>query len=313
MQPTDDHVRVRYWIEKCLLVHNIDLLESRDLSGGSGCEVWDCQIVHDGEVQTVVLKVFNPGFVNVSGLGPVQNARKCALLLEELPRLSIPTPRLAGFAIRGESAAVISKKVAGTRWTGNTRVEAARILARLHEVTIEDLSDQLAVLIAKSCPNRGRVFRGVAGGVWPVQRLEDKMPDWRLKHPELARDIQALVDTGEPAPRRQTLVHGDYFSANLLLGPDGLRVIDWEMAALGDPMWDLAFLIGADKNLPQEEVNAVVQEYHKFSPVEPENLTWHKRSWDVYWSLDELVKRLGQGTPRSSIPDTLSGLNGSGD
>jgi aminoglycoside phosphotransferase (APT) family kinase protein len=140
-----------------------------------------------------------------------------------------------GCAIWGERAAIPSAKVVRAQWGGDTRLEAARILAELHKVKFGDLSDELATLIARSYPNRGRVFRGVAGDVWPVQGLEDEMPDWRSRHPELAREVQKLLSAGEPTARRQTLVHGDYFSANLLLGPEGLRAIDWEMAALGDP------------------------------------------------------------------------------
>jgi aminoglycoside phosphotransferase (APT) family kinase protein len=54
--------------------------------------------------------------------------------------------------------------------------------------------------------------------------------------------------TGGDAPtsKRKTLVHGDYFSANILSVRDGLKIIDWETFGWGDPMWDLGFLIGAD-------------------------------------------------------------------
>lgn len=37
------------------------------------------------------------------------------------------------------------------------------------------------------------------------------------------------------------LIHGDAKSANVLVRPDGsLRVIDWEIAAIGDGLWDIA-------------------------------------------------------------------------
>ena len=40
-----------------------------------------------------------------------------------------------------------------------------------------------------------------------------------------------------------SLVHGDFRNGNLIIGPDGVRaVIDWELAHLGDPMEDLAWV-----------------------------------------------------------------------
>lgn len=45
-----------------------------------------------------------------------------------------------------------------------------------------------------------------------------------------------------PAPR-STVVHGDFRLGNLICGPDGIRaVLDWELAAIGDPMQDLGWL-----------------------------------------------------------------------
>lgn len=47
-----------------------------------------------------------------------------------------------------------------------------------------------------------------------------------------------------PAPlERLHLVHGDYRNGNVIFGPEGVRaVLDWEIAHLGDPMEDLAYL-----------------------------------------------------------------------
>lgn len=70
---------------------------------------------------------------------------------------------------------------------------------------------------------------------------------------------RALIDRGPPRPalelalrwcrdnapatRELRLVHGDFRTANYIIGPEGLRsIIDWEFAHLGDPHEDLAFL-----------------------------------------------------------------------
>jgi aminoglycoside phosphotransferase (APT) family kinase protein len=46
-----------------------------------------------------------------------------------------------------------------------------------------------------------------------------------------------------PAPATPALVHGDYRHGNLIIGSQGVRaVLDWELAHLGDPIEDLAWL-----------------------------------------------------------------------
>lgn len=41
----------------------------------------------------------------------------------------------------------------------------------------------------------------------------------------------------------RTLVHGDFRNGNLIFGPEGLRaVLDWEIAHIGEPMEDLAWI-----------------------------------------------------------------------
>lgn len=58
---------------------------------------------------------------------------------------------------------------------------------------------------------------------------------------ELADRLAAAI----PASQRGTIVHGDYRLDNLIVERGGttvLAVIDWEMAALGDPLCDLGLL-----------------------------------------------------------------------
>jgi aminoglycoside phosphotransferase (APT) family kinase protein len=46
-----------------------------------------------------------------------------------------------------------------------------------------------------------------------------------------------------PPERDRTLVHGDYRMGNVIVGPEGLRaVLDWELAHVGDPHEDLAWM-----------------------------------------------------------------------
>ena len=60
-------------------------------------------------------------------------------------------------------------------------------------------------------------------------------------------------------------------------------VIDWETFGWGDPMWDLGFLIGADRDLPAQEVEAVIAAFAENAPINRNRLMWHRRSWADFW------------------------------
>lgn len=59
-------------------------------------------------------------------------------------------------------------------------------------------------------------------------------------HPAVARLVQELGD--ELLLRRDCLVHGDFSPKNVLVGADGLMVLDFEVSHVGASVFDLAFL-----------------------------------------------------------------------
>ncbi|MCX4406048.1 MULTISPECIES: phosphotransferase family protein [unclassified Streptomyces] len=61
------------------------------------------------------------------------------------------------------------------------------------------------------------------------------------RHPDLAGRISSLGD--RLLETHRCLVHGDFSPKNVLVGDSGLWVIDWEVAHVGDPVFDLAFLL----------------------------------------------------------------------
>jgi aminoglycoside phosphotransferase (APT) family kinase protein len=270
------------WIADCLARQDIDLLEAVDVSGGSGCQVWDCRTLVDDVIKRYVLKVYQPGFDDYSKLGPVRTARKYIHALEELLVFSLCMPRMAGSAFKPDQAAVLTHKVLGEPWDSDTRIEAARTLGRLHQIQLGDLSDEFGALVKESTQNTQRIFIGVEDfSSW----LDQKAPTWGAERRELYRQTQALLERPESHSEMVTLVHGDYFSSNLLLENDKLHVIDWDLLALGDPMWDLGFSIGADRNLEQKEVDAVIETYSQLCPIDAETLAWHKQCWYLFWEL----------------------------
>jgi 5-methylthioribose kinase len=74
-----------------------------------------------------------------------------------------------------------------------------------------------------------------------AQRVDPYLRTTQRRHPALAKQIGAYID--RLLATRQCVVHGDYSPKNVLVGDDGLWVIDWEVAHRGDPVFDLAFLL----------------------------------------------------------------------
>ncbi len=60
------------------------------------------------------------------------------------------------------------------------------------------------------------------------------------RHPAVAPIVRALA--ARMHDRRRCLVHGDCSPKNVLVGPDGLWLIDFEIAHRGDPTFDVAFM-----------------------------------------------------------------------
>jgi tRNA A-37 threonylcarbamoyl transferase component Bud32 len=61
------------------------------------------------------------------------------------------------------------------------------------------------------------------------------------RHPDLAPAIEDVVL--RLLGRRECLVHGDFSPKNVLVGAEGFWVLDWEVAHVGDPSFDLAYLL----------------------------------------------------------------------
>ena len=187
-----------------------------------------------------------------TSLPPAHTARKCALAMTELPPLGIPTPRLLGHAEAGREAALVSERIEPNEREPRVRIQAAGVLARIHSLEESSLSEPLRRLARISDPR------------------EQRTTGWH-----------------NPKPTIRTLVHGDYFSANILPVAGGLCVIDWETFGWGDPMWDLGFLIGADRDLQNEDVEAAIEEYASRAPVDRDRLMWHRRRWADFWGQRE--------------------------
>jgi len=92
----------------------------------------------------------------------------------------------------------------------------------------------------------GTFRRGVPGRFLDTEGFESLRVDpyYRTvmrRLPELSAAVAPYVE--RMAATRACLVHGDYSPKNVLTGPGRLWVLDFEVAHLGDPVFDVAFML----------------------------------------------------------------------
>lgn len=159
-----------------------------------------------------------------------------------------------------------------------TEARALRAVARLFPQSVPevyDLDEEQCALVIEAAPQdwvvwkdellQGRVARDHAGQLGRHIGLMHAMsrgPGWQdfddraafdqlrvepyyetiaARHPDVALAVGRAVEAMRQ--RKSCLVHGDCSPKNVLLGRDRLWLIDFEVAHLGDPVFDVAFLL----------------------------------------------------------------------
>ena len=101
---------------------------------------------------------------------------------------------------------------------------------------------------------------------------------------DLADDAQHRLRELSTSAARQCLCHNDLICANIIEG-QGLSLIDWEYAAIGDPFFDLATIVEHHR-LDRDDVNCLLQAY--FGAVHEDNSGRLERYRSLYNSLQLL-------------------------
>lgn len=151
------------------------------------------------------------------------------------------SPRLVDFIDDPDHGAIVIHSFhEGAAWPGGAGAAdgpadtpglaaVARLLRRLHRLTVDGFRD--VPVMPADILAQGDQF------LLRVGRLHDL---WRLRPTPL----------NCPVLLRRSLLHTNVGAGNLLLGPQGLRLVDWQSAALGDAAEDLcAFLSPASQIL----------------------------------------------------------------
>jgi aminoglycoside phosphotransferase (APT) family kinase protein len=103
--------------------------------------------------------------------------------------------------------------------------------------------------LAAQCGDSLARIHGIPLAAVPGLPEPDPLGFWRdvldaSGHPHPAFELALRwLEERRPPPAGRVVVHGDFRNGNLIVGPDGLAaVIDWELAHVGDPLSDLAWL-----------------------------------------------------------------------
>jgi aminoglycoside phosphotransferase (APT) family kinase protein len=129
----------------------------------------------------------------------------------------------------------------------------------------------------------------------------------------LANEVRDWITEKMPSDERSCLLHGDLLPQNLLCdrpatghedGPTG--VVDWEMARVGDPAYDLAIVSRGDRKVlgVKDGLKVLVEDYLECGgqPISFTDVRVHELLLVLYW-LEEAWREYQKPVPRGHGPD----------
>jgi aminoglycoside phosphotransferase (APT) family kinase protein len=261
-----------------------DVTNLTRLSAGATNETWSLDAVRDAGVEPLILRRSavgrGPGVLTLQAEAQVLSAvRRHGVPVPEVRYVLAPQDALGeGFLMQRIAGATLPGKILRDPELASVRSRLASqlggIAAAIHAVDLSRLP-QLPLLDAQR----------------QVQHLHSQYQAQETPRPVFELAFRWLREHLPPAVTA-VLVHGDYRHGNLVVGAQGVHaVLDWELAHVGDPVEDLAWLCippwrfgELDKpvggfGLRQQLLDA----YERASglAIDPARLEW----WDVLGSL----------------------------
>jgi aminoglycoside phosphotransferase (APT) family kinase protein len=207
----------------------------RRLSGGASRETWAFDGIDRGGAgrRELILRRDPPGSLKPGDM------ELEARLLRSAARAGVPVPALRAAGPpdpeRLETSYLVMDRVAGE--TIARKILRDPQYAGAHA----PLAHQLATALA-------RLHAVDPAEVVGLQEL-DPLAKIRATHDEIGQPSPAFelafrwLERNRPAPSRKVLVHGDFRMGNIIVNEQGLAaVLDWELAHIGDPLEDLAWV-----------------------------------------------------------------------
>jgi aminoglycoside phosphotransferase (APT) family kinase protein len=162
-----------------------------------------------------------------------------ARLLRAAAGVGVPVP-----TVRAAGAADPTRL--GTSFMIMDRIQGETIARRILR---DPQFEQARHGLARQCGEALAKLHGVDGSTIVGLETIDPVDRYRLIYDQLGHRVETFelafdwLKSNRPESRPSVVVHGDFRMGNLIVRPDGLAsVLDWELAHLGDPMEDLAWL-----------------------------------------------------------------------
>jgi aminoglycoside phosphotransferase (APT) family kinase protein len=288
--------QIEAFMQRALAARSVHVENMRRLTGGASRETWslDASIDRgDGTSETLPLILQR----DTRG-GPKTMTRAMEFgLLSAAHAAGVPTPEpvlLGDDSLGGEFFLVrrLEGETLPRRLMRDERYSAARAalpaqlgraLAEIHAIPVEmpafaelqrpPINESNA---AWSIDRHEQIFRAIAPEPHPAFELAFR---WLKSH------------CAEPRGERRTLVHGDYRMGNILFDEHGMQaVLDWELAHIGDPAEDLAWIcvrswrFGGDQpvgGIGTREDFFAAYEAAGGAPVDPASV----RFWEIFGNL----------------------------
>lgn len=162
-----------------------------------------------------ILKLFRAG-------RGVEVAAREAEVARALYAAGVPSPRMEGLTEVDGRAGIIYERIAGPSLLGMLMSRPLRLAA-----VARMMGETHASMHAHAIAGLPRLREVLAHRIQSVTRLPTDLR-------------RAALDALDELPDGEALCHGDYHPDNVLLSERGPLVIDWENAALGDPLADVA-------------------------------------------------------------------------
>ncbi len=232
---------------------NLELRDVQRIAVGWSHETWlfDLHYSEEGEPKHLGLCLRrDPGNALLRHLSDLEQQFRVLKCLEQTP---LPTPKPYWFehdvAILGAPFLVMEKVPGACPSPWGREGRAFYAAAATRGQLPASFTATLATLHTLDWRAAGLDFLGVpAPGTDFVRR---EIAKWReliaLSTPKpepILTDLICWLEDNMPATERVTLVHGAYRTGNLLIHDDRISaVLDWELQVLGDPMYDVAYVL----------------------------------------------------------------------
>ncbi len=215
------------------------IVDLKRLSGGASQETWSFDLSNKSQITEMILRRAPTRPASTAQTEAIGLAKEAGIL-NALSGQSVAVPTVIhlfeNHSILGDG--IVMNRVHGEtlakKILRNPELEEARkrlpkdsaiALAAIHQVPLENLPEL-----------------PISNGSVQLERYEAVYRDYGQERPVFELALRWLQDN-QPAPLPNQLVHGDFRLGNLMVDENGLAsVLDWELAHIGDPREDLAWL-----------------------------------------------------------------------